>query len=114
MILDKFFLKYEGRGSQIDPYLLSPLNKKLTSKSPALLRLIKNTKNNSEKDFYKQKNNSIFGKTMENAKQHKNIKFVKTEKGMNHLVSEPNYQTTKAFSETLLVIEIKITKVLMN
>ena len=51
---------------------------------------------------------------MENAKQHKNIKFVKTEKGINHLVSEPNHQTTKAFSETLLVIEMKITKVLMN
>ena len=31
----------------------------------------------------------------------------KTEKRRNHLVSEPNYHTTKFFSDNLLAIEIK-------
>ena len=49
-------------------------------------------------------NNSVFGNTMENVKKHSDIK----------LVSEPNHHTTKRFSENLLTIEMKKTKVKMN
>ena len=58
--------------------------------------------------------NSAFGKTMENVRKHRNIKLVTTDKRRNHLVSEPNYHTTKCFSENLLAIEIKKIKVKMN
>ena len=34
--------------------------------------------------------NSVFGKTMENVREHRNIKLVTTDKRRNHLVSEPN------------------------
>ena len=61
------------------------------------------TKNNFEKDFFKLMNNAVFGKTMENFK-HRNIKFVTTERRQNYLVSEPNYHTTKIFTENLLAI----------
>ena len=52
-------------------------------------------------------NNSVFGKTMENVRKHRDIKLVTTEKRRNYLVSEPNYLTSKFFSEDLLAIEIK-------
>ena len=59
-------------------------------------------------------NNSIFGKTMENVRKHRDIKLVTTEEKRNKVVSEPNYHTTKQFSENLLAIEMKKTKVKMN
>ena len=58
--------------------------------------------------------NSVFGKTMENVRKHRDIKLIPTDKTRNLLVSEPNYHTTKWFSEDLLAIEMKKTKVKMN
>ena len=59
-------------------------------------------------------NNAVFGKTMENVRKHRDIKLVTTVKRKNQLVSEPNYHRTKWFSEKLLAIEMKKTKVKMN
>ena len=66
--------------------------------------LKKQVKNDFEKYFFKLINNSVFGKTMENVRKHKDIKLVTTAKRRNQLVSEPNYHTTKWFSENLLAI----------
>ena len=52
-------------------------------------------------------NNRIFGKTMENVRKYRDIKLATTEKRRNHLVSEPNYHSTKFFTENLLTIEMK-------
>ena len=52
-------------------------------------------------------NNSVFVKTMENVRKHRDIKLVKTYEKRNKLVSEPNYYTTKRFSKNLLAIEMK-------
>ena len=71
-------------------------------------------KNGSEKDFFKLMNNAIFRKTMENVKKHRDIKLVTTDKKRNKLASEPNYHTTKYFSENLMAIEMKKTRVKMN
>ena len=59
-------------------------------------------------------NNSVFGKTMENVRKDKDVKLVTTEEKIIKLVSEPSYHTTKQFSENLLAIEMKKTKVKMN
>ena len=59
-------------------------------------------------------NNSVFRKTMENVRKHRDIKLVKTDKRRNKLISEPNYHTTKWFSEDLLAIEMKKIKVKRN
>ena len=59
-------------------------------------------------------NNAVFGKTMENIRKHRDIKSVTTGKRRNQLVSEPNYHTSKRFSENLIAIEMKKIKVKMN
>ena len=51
--------------------------------------------------------NSVFGKTMKNVRKYRDIRLVKTEKRINYLVSDPNYHTTKCFTENLLAIEMK-------
>ena len=71
-------------------------------------------KNEFEKDFFKLMNNSVCGKTMENVRKHKDIKLVTTDERRNKLVPEPNYHTTKQFSENLLAIEMKKAKVKLN
>ena len=76
--------------------------------------LRKEVKNDFEKDFVKLMNNSVFGKTMENLKKHRDIKLVTPNKRRNQLVSESNYHSTKYFSENLLATEMKKTKVKMN
>ena len=73
-------------------------------------KLRKGATNNFEKDFFKLKNNAVFGKTMENVRKHRDIKLVTTDKRRNQLVSEPNYHTTKYFSENLIAIEMKKNK----
>ena len=76
--------------------------------------LRKATKHDFEKDLFKLMNNSVFGKTMENIRKHRDIKLVTTEKKRSKLVSEPNYHTINLISEDLSITEMKKTKVKMN
>ena len=71
-------------------------------------------KNEFEKDFFNLMNNSIFGKTMESVRNHRDIKIVTTNKQRNKYASEPNYHTTKRISKNLLIMEMKKTAVKMN
>ena len=66
-----------------------------------------------EIDFFKLMNNSVFGKTMENVRNHRDIKLVTSDKRRKRLVSEPNYHSHKKFSEHLMAIEMKKTRVKM-
>ena len=72
-------------------------------------KLRKNVKNEFEKDFFKLMSNSVFGKTMENVKNHRDIKLVTPDKIRKWLVSEPNYHSHKKFSKHLMAIEMKKT-----
>ena len=56
----------------------------------------------------------IFSKTIENLRKHKDTKLAATEKRRNYLVSEPNYHTTKCFTENALATEMRKTQILMN
>ena len=51
---------------------------------------------------------------MENVKKHRDIKLVTTNGKGKQVVSEPNYHTCKRFSEHLMAIEMKKTKVFIN
>ena len=52
-------------------------------------------------------NNAVFPKTMENVRKHRDIKLFTIERRRNYLVPEPNYHTTKFFTENVLAIEVK-------
>ena len=52
-------------------------------------------------------NNSVFGITMENVRNHRDIKLVTSGKRRKQLVSEPNYHSCKKFSDHLMAIEMK-------
>ena len=63
--------------------------------------------NDFEKDLFKLMNDSVFGKTMENIRKHRDIKLVTTDKKRSKLVSEPNYHTINLISEDLSMIIIR-------
>ena len=44
----------------------------------------------------------------------RDIKLVTTDEKRSQLTSEPSYHRTKRFSENLLAMEMKMTKVIMN
>ena len=59
-------------------------------------------------------NNSVFGKTMENVRKHRNIKLVTTEEKYLHMVMKPNFKSRVLFGETLMGCEMGKIKVVMN
>ena len=67
--------------------------------------LRKKANNDFEKDFFKLKNNAVFGKTMENVRKHRDIKLVKSDKKRN---------TMKSIDNNLAIIEMRKVKVKMN
>ena len=52
-------------------------------------------------------NNAVLGKIMENMEKHRDIKLATTERKRNYLLSEPNYQIRRFFTEYLLAIEME-------
>ena len=70
--------------------------------------------NDFKKDFFKLMNNSVFGKTMENIRKHRNIKLVTTEEKYLHTVMKPNFKSGVLFGENLLGCEMGKIKVVMN
>ena len=77
-------------------------------------KLRTNAKNNFEKDHYKLMNNSVFGKTMENIRNRKNVKLVNNEEKARKLIAKPNYSSCKIFSENLISVHMKKTSLVMN
>ena len=76
--------------------------------------LRKDAKNDFEKDFFKLMNNSVFGKTMENVRNHRDIKLVTSDKRRSILASEPNYHSSKCILKNLMIIEMRKVEVKMN
>ena len=56
----------------------------------------------------------FFEKRLEDVQKHTHGKLVTTEKRIKYLVSEPNYQTSKFFIETLLTTEMKKSQIHIN
>ena len=72
------------------------------------------TKNDFEKDFYKLMNNSVFGKTMENIRKHRNIKLVNSEEEYLKNVMKPNFKSGTLLGPDLMSCEMGKVRVVMN
>ena len=62
--------------------------------------LRKKAENDFEKDFFKLMNNAVFEKTMENVREHRDIKLLTTERTRGSLVFEPHFYITKFLQNT--------------
>ena len=58
---------------------------------------MKSKKKSFEEEFFKLMNNSVFGKTMENIRNHKDIKLVTNEKAYLKQVMKPNFKSGYMF-----------------
>ena len=67
-----------------------------------------------EKDFFKLLNNSVFGKTMENVRQRQDIRLVTDPVEGLKLASRPTFQSFKIVNETLTVVKLIKTHIIMN
>ena len=77
-------------------------------------RLRTAAKNDFEKDFYKLMNNSVFRKTMENIRKHRNIKLVNNREAYLKAVMKPNVKSGVLFGEKRMGCEMGKIKVVMN
>ena len=69
--------------------------------------LIKKVKTDFQTDFFNLMNYAVFGKTLENVRKYRDIKFVTTKVRTNYLVSEPTIiQQNKPVSLALSILEI--------
>ena len=71
-------------------------------------------KNNFEKDFFKLMNSSVFGKTMENIRNRVDIKLVTDKRKAENLAAKPNFKHCNIFSNDLVSIHMKKTKLTFN
>ena len=77
-------------------------------------KLRKEAKNEFEKNFFKLMNNAVFGKMMENVRNHREVNLFVSEVRRKKLAFEPNYHSCKVFSEDLMAIEMRKTSVFMD
>ena len=77
-------------------------------------KLRKDAKTEFEKDFFKQMNNSVFGKTMENIRNHKDMKLVTSDKKYLKYVMKPNFKDGHPFSKHLFAVEMGKREITMN
>ena len=77
-------------------------------------RVRKDGKNELEKNFFKLMNNSVFGKTMENNRNHKDMKLVTSNKKYLKYVLKPNFKGGHPFSKHLFAVEMGNTEITLN
>ena len=71
-------------------------------------------KNDFEKNFFKLMNNSVFGKMIENVRKRREIKLIVSEERRKKLASEPNYALCTTFSDHLMAIKMRKTRIYMD
>ena len=79
------------------------------------LRTIANQNGNAfEKDFFKLMNNAMYGKNLENVRNHRNTEMVSRKDRLIKLVSSHKFKNVKVFDENLAIVESKRTQIEMN
>ena len=85
----------------LEPYILFNIQKRMAAETTF------------EKKFYKDLNNSLFGKTIENQRKYSNIKLVIGEK-LKKLVVSPAFVNSKAFDNELHAVQMMKTSIVLN
>lgn len=67
-----------------------------------------------QKDFCKLMNNAIYGKTLENKREHKNVQLVTDRKKLEKLVCKPNFNTSIIINNNLVAVSMGKTVVKMD
>jgi hypothetical protein len=77
-------------------------------------RLRTSAKNKFEEDFFKLMNNSVFGKTMENIRKHKDMKLVTSEVSYLNYIAKPNCKDKVRFDDNFMAVEMGKIEITMN
>ena len=59
-------------------------------------------------------NNSVYGKTLENIRNHKDIRLVTNRRSQSNYANKPNFYHCTIFDETLISIHMKREKLVLN
>ena len=65
----------------------------------------KEATNDFEKDMFKLMNNAVYGKTMENVRNHMDFELVSTQARLQKCVNNPNYKNRHIINENLVGVE---------
>ena len=68
----------------------------------------------SLRDFFKLTNNSVFGETTENSRNHKDMKLLISQEKYAEYVMKPNFKDGYPFLKELLIVETGKTEIKMN
>ena len=74
-------------------------------------------KNDFEKNLYKLMNNAIFGKTMDNERNHVVVKLITKwdgRYGVEAMIAKPNFHSRSIFAENLITVEMRKLAVKFN
>ncbi|XP_041361970.1 uncharacterized protein LOC121377941 [Gigantopelta aegis] len=74
----------------------------------------KQSKNETEKAFFKLMNNSCFGRSMMNVRKHVNVELVNSKKRLTKLCAKPAFEGFKIFNPDLAAVHLKKATIFLN
>jgi hypothetical protein len=74
----------------------------------------KKSRSNFEKDFWKLRNNSVFGKTIESKRSRRKVDICTTERKFKKIVAMPSFLGMRRFQHNVVGVERHVTNVLLD